>query len=160
MWKLLVLCEKMSKWAICSKKQAIRSFTHFWWATWAIFSHRSFLVSDLIHSLTLLIKKEGMSESLFFFTYKNVQKTYQKIKNMILVNLLIRSIIMSNLTESLTVALLTWAPWEIRSQSLICSEQSERITHNCSFDLSNLSKWAMSKWGMSVYERMNKFPTL
>ena len=26
------LSEKISKWAICSKKQAIRSFTHFWFA--------------------------------------------------------------------------------------------------------------------------------
>ena len=37
---------------------------HFWWATWAICSHRSFLVSDLSDLLTSLIKKEGMSNSL------------------------------------------------------------------------------------------------
>ena len=46
----LVLCEKMSEWAIRSKKRAIRSFLvsdlcksllHFWWATWAIHLHRS-----------------------------------------------------------------------------------------------------------------------
>ena len=35
---------------------------HFWWATWAIRSHRSFLVSDLSDLLTSLTKKEGMSD--------------------------------------------------------------------------------------------------
>ena len=45
------------------KKNTIRSFAHFWWATWVICSHRS-------------LKKGGMSESLIFFF---VQKTYQKI---------------------------------------------------------------------------------
>ena len=39
---------------------------HFWWATWAIRSHCSFLVSNLSDFLTLLTKKEGMSESLIF----------------------------------------------------------------------------------------------
>ena len=36
---------------------------------------RSFMVSDLSDSLTSLVKKEGMSESLVFV---NLQKTYQK----------------------------------------------------------------------------------
>ena len=44
---------------------------HFWWATWAIRSHYSFLVSDLSHSLTSLTKKEGMSNSLIFYLNKN-----------------------------------------------------------------------------------------
>ena len=39
---------------------------HFWWATWAIRSHGSFLVSDLSDALTSLIKKEGMSKLLVF----------------------------------------------------------------------------------------------
>ena len=64
--KSLVYCEKMSEWAIRSKKRAIRSFANFWWATWAICSHHSFLVSDLSNSLTSLPKKEGMNESLIF----------------------------------------------------------------------------------------------
>ena len=65
----LVFCEKMSKWAICSKEQAIRSFALFWWATWAIRSWslifgeqpeqithgHSFLVSNLSDLLTSLI---------------------------------------------------------------------------------------------------------
>ena len=39
---------------------------HFWWGTWVICSHHSFLVSDLSNSLTLLTKNEGMSKSLIF----------------------------------------------------------------------------------------------
>ena len=43
--ELLVFCPKMSKWAIRSKKLAIHSFAHFWWATWAICS-RSLISSE------------------------------------------------------------------------------------------------------------------
>ena len=56
---------------------------------------------------------------------------------------------LSNLSESLTVSLLSWVTWSIRSQLLICPEWSERIAHSRSFDLSNLSEWAMSKWANS-----------
>ena len=65
--ELLVFCPKISEWAIRSKKWAIHSFAHFWWATWAIRSHRSFLVCNLSDSLTSLTKKEEMSHSLNFF---------------------------------------------------------------------------------------------
>ena len=92
---------------------------HFWWATWAIHSHHSFLVSDLRSSLTLLIKKERMSE-LLFYLFKHTKK-----------------------------GLLTWATWAICSQLLICPERSEQIAHSCSFDLRDLSKLAMSKWANS-----------
>ena len=64
------------------KKRAIRSFlesnlseslmvAHFWWATWAIRSHRSFDLSDMSYSLTLLTKKEGMSENERFANFFN-----------------------------------------------------------------------------------------
>ena len=67
--KSLIFCPKMSEWAIRSKKWAIHSSTHFWWATWAIRSQSlissercewithdcSFLVSNLSDSLTSLI---------------------------------------------------------------------------------------------------------
>ena len=53
--------KKMSEWVI-HKKRAIHSFAHFWWVTWAICSHRSFLVSNLSDLRTTLIKKEGMSK--------------------------------------------------------------------------------------------------
>ena len=137
----LVFCEKMSQWATRSKKRALRSFlvsnheriTHFWWATWAIRSQRSFLVSDLSDSL---IKKEGMSESL------------------------ICSFIMSDLSTSFTVCHLSWAPWAMRSRSLICLERPERFDHGDSFVLRDLSesltvahlicaKWVMSEWANS-----------
>ena len=76
----LVFCDKMSEWAIQLKKtrdSLIHSFlvsdlsdllmvAHFWWATWAICSHCSILVSDLSDLLTSFIKKEGMSESLIY----------------------------------------------------------------------------------------------
>ena len=72
----LVFCPKMSEWVIPSKKRAIHSFAHFWWATWAIRSWLPFFLSDLSESLifgehlsdllTSLTKKEGFSESLIF----------------------------------------------------------------------------------------------
>ena len=89
--KSLVFWEKMSKWAIHSKKMSdslifgerperflhscsflvsdlsdLLTVAHFWWATWVNHSHRSFLVSDLSDSLKSLFKKEGMSKSLIF----------------------------------------------------------------------------------------------
>ena len=60
--------------------------------------------------------------------------------------LLIRSFPLSDRSESLTVAHLSWATWAIPSQLLICLEQSERIAHSRLFDLSEMSEWAMSKW--------------
>ena len=56
------------------------------------------------------------------------------------------SLLVSDLSESLTVTHLSWANWVIHSQWLICPEQSERIAHNCSFDLSDLSEWANEGW--------------
>ena len=60
----LVFCQKMSEWAIHSKKWAIHSFTHFWWAICSRllisseqperFTHdHSFPLSDLSESLTV-----------------------------------------------------------------------------------------------------------
>ena len=103
--------------------------------------------SDL---LTSLIKKEGMSELVVFL---NLQKTYLKAKNTILVQKLWanRSFlwVKEQMSDSLMAALLTWATWAIRSLLLICPERSERIAHSCSFDLSDLSKWEMSEWANS-----------
>ena len=126
---------------------------HCWWATWAICSHCSLI-------------KEGMSKSLIFF---NLQKKYRKrtkkynssqtcLSELLVFcerktdllkkksDSLICSFIMSDLSESLTVTHLSWANWVIHSQWLICPEQSERIAHNCSFDLSDLSEWANEGW--------------
>ena len=49
-----------------------------------------------------------------------------------------RSFLVSNLSDSLTVAQLSWAIWANRSQSLIWFEWNERM-----------SEWAMSKWANS-----------
>ena len=49
----------------------------------------------------------------------------------------IHSYVMSDLSNSLTVTHLSWAPWAIRSQSLICPERLEWFTHIRSFVLSN-----------------------
>ena len=56
------------------------------------------------------------------------------------------SFVMSDLSNSLTVAHLSWATQELRSQSLMCLEQSEWITHSRSFDLSEMSEWANEQW--------------
>ena len=56
------------------------------------------------------------------------------------------SLFMSDLSDSLMVVLLIWATWSICSQLLICLEQSQQIAYSCSFDLSDLSKWANEWW--------------
>ena len=50
--ELLVFCQKISEWAIRSKKRPIPSFAHFWWATWAIcswllFAHQKWIAHFL-----------------------------------------------------------------------------------------------------------------
>ena len=69
----LVFCANHSCFA---NNWANEPFAHFWWATWTICSHSSFLVSDLSDSLPSLIKKEGMSESQIFLNKKKLYKTY------------------------------------------------------------------------------------
>ena len=49
---------------------------------------------------------------------------------------------MSDLSDSLTGAHLSWATWVIRSQSLISPETSEQIAHSFSFKWAILSKLA------------------
>ena len=164
---MLVFCEKMSKWAICS-------FTHFWWATWALHSHRS------------LKKREWANLSIFFLTDKKRNKNHKKydFSQTFLSELLVfcegknewairwkkewfahsliyhewpeqiahgRSFVMSSLRDLLTVYLLTWETWVICSQLLICPGRSEWISHSPSFHLSDFRKWAMSEWAMSEW---------
>ena len=83
-----------------------------------------------------------MSESLVYLWAKERMRDLLKKTSA----LLIRSFIISDLSESLTVALFSWATRVICSQSLICPEKSERIAHSRSFDLSD--------------EQISKFPTL
>ena len=91
----------------------------------------------------ILVKKFGANR-LFFCK----QKSELAICSVKTSNLLIRSFIMSNLTESLF--------WHERPERLTYNhsfvQQSEQMTHSHSFDLGDLSKWAN--------ERMSQFPTL
>ena len=97
---------RMSQWAICSKKRAIRSFAHFLWVTWVIRSDRS------------LKKREWANRSGFFL---NVQKNMILVKFVLNESLIYHerpeqiahscSFVMKNLSNSLTVALLTWETW-------------------------------------------------
>ena len=100
----------------------IRSYAHFWWVTWA-------------NRLRLLIFGER-PEQIARFLWANDQ--FAKKTS----DLLIRSFIMSTLSESLTllVAHLSWETWAIRSRLLICHERPERFTHSRSFVLGNLSE--------------------
>ena len=66
----LAFCEKMSKWAICSKKWAIRSLAHFWWVTWA---NRSWLLifcegpEQIAHGCSFLVNNfSNLFTSLIF----------------------------------------------------------------------------------------------
>ena len=89
----------------------------------------------------ILVKKFGANR-LFFCK----QKSELAICSVKTNNLLIRSFIMSNLTESLF--------WH---------ERPERLTYNHSFVLSNLSKWLTVThliWAIWANERMSQFPTL
>ena len=97
---------------------------HFWWATGAILSHCSSLVSNLSDSLTLLTTKKGMSNSL---TVAHFLWATWAIPSWSLICL-------DNLNESLTVAHLSW--------------QSEQIAY-CTVAHLIWAKWAneqMSKW--------------
>ena len=166
----------MSEWAIRSKKRAICSFAHFWWATWAIrlwllifgerpeqiayahliFGERPEQLAHIayfwwatwaIHSNRLLQKKK--------FKHTKKYNFFEEIAHLLIYHEQPEriahgcSFVMSDLSDSLMVALLLWATWAICSQSLICLEWSEQIAYCCSFDFSDLSKWAneqMSEW--------------
>ena len=118
---------------------------HFWWATWAICSHRS------------LNKREWANRS--FFKIKNIYKTYKKINffnKFFLSKLLIRALIMSNLRELLTVTHLSWTTWAICSLLLICLERPEDSLTVAYLSwaiwanrLSEMSKWANEQWANS-----------
>ena len=142
------LTKNEQPWAIRSK---IRAFAHSlsFGEVRERFAHgRSFLVSDLSESLILFSLKKRI---------QNIQKT--KIlatkKNLWIANWLIyherperfahsHSFDMSDLSNSLTVAHLSWAIWANRSQSLIWFEQNERMR--------KMSEWAN--------EQMSEFPAL
>ena len=150
-WRIARFLWKNERMSDSLKKLAIRSNTHFWWATWVILLHRLFLVSDLSDSLTSLIKIEGMSESLGIFL--SVQK---RTKNTIFIKFF---------RANRSFAHLSWATWAICSQALFWHEQPERFAHSRSFVLSNMSEsltFAHLIWANEQMsdEQMSVFPAL
>ena len=127
---------------------------NFWCATWAIHSHRSFLVSDLSDLLTSVIKKEGMSKLLvfFFLRTKNIPK------NTILVKCFERIAHLLIYHER---------PERIAHgcSMFICYERLKRFDLGCSFDMSYLSNsltvahFILVIWANECMsdERMSKF---
>ena len=148
---------------------------HFWWATWAICSHPSFLVSDLSILLTSLIKKEGLSKRFIFLTYKKCTKNtilaifFEQITHSLIYHELPEGIthshlfVMSDLSDSLMVALLTWGTWAIaHSRSFVLSDLSESLT------VAHLiwAIWANERWVSEQipspvsYKKQGEFPGL
>ena len=147
---------------------------HFWWVTWTIRSHRSFLLSDLNDPLTSLTKNEGMSKSLIFLN----KKTY--IKHNKILDFLAKCF-----WANRSFTHLSWVTWANCSWSLICHERHEGFAHSRSFVLSNLSDsltvahlswviWAnhsqpliwfernewLSKWAMSEFPALISGPDI
>ena len=125
-------------------------------------------LSNLLTSL--IIKREWVNRSVFFKHTKNIQKNTIVVKffwancsffvinraNERFAHFLIyherpeqithgRSFVMSDLSDLLTVAPLSWAIWANHSQSLIWFEQSEQM-----------SELAMSKW--ANFQPWEKYP--
>ena len=128
------MSDLLKKWAICS-------FAHFGEQPERFAHDRSFLVSNPSDSLTLLTKKGNERIAHFL----NKKKRYKNnlldfFSRNVLSESLICSFIMSELSESLTVADLSWATWVICSRSLICLEQPERFAHGRLFVLSDLNE--------------------
>ena len=142
------------------QKWAIRSFAHFWWATWAI--HSRLLINslnDLSESLTVAhlswatwaIRShcsEGMSES---FAKKNLFKKIVKHEQKIRFFSIFLSespfFVSEGANERFTkkraifsFANLSWVTWANQSHSLICPEGPEQFAHGRSFVLSDLSQ--------------------
>ena len=150
------------------KKRVICSFAHFWWETWAIHSHRS------------LKKRDWANRSFFYKTYKKCTRNVPK--NTILVKFfwsncsffvseranerfakkkLIHSFIVINLSESLTVALLSWTTWAIPSWSLFWhDEQPENSLIVAHLSWAIWANRSQSLIWSDRYERMSEFPTL
>ena len=142
--KSIIFCEKISEWAISSKKRAIRSKKR---------GICSFLVSDLSDLLTSLIfserpKKREWMNSLFLFK----KRTKIVPKNTILVKFVWANclfFVIKAANEQFTQKKvkwaicsfphLSWATWVNRSRSLICHEQPEQFAQGRSFDMSSLS---------------------
>ena len=138
-------------WANCSwslifgeRPERFAHIAHIWWVTWAIYSHRS-------------PKKRKWAIHSFFNNFYLFKSYIKHIKNKIL-DFLAKFFWLSNLSESLMVAHLSWATWAIGSCSLISSERPERFAHGLSFVLSDLSESltvAHLNWAKWANERIS-----
>ena len=123
------------------KKWVIRSFVHFWWATWAIHWDRSFLLSNLSQSLTVAYLSwatwaigslqgwefaHRFSKQIACFLPKNewMSNLLKKTSDSLICSFLVRDLI-----NSLTIAHFLWVTWANHSWSLTFSEQPERFAH-------------------------------
>ena len=124
---------------LLQKKQAIPSFVHFWWATWAIRSHCSFWWATRGILPHCSLKRKEWENYLFIFklTKKRTKKRtqvydfsqvfFERIARFLCQNskFAIRS---KKTGDSLTVTDLSWAIWANCSHSLIWSEWSEQMS--------------------------------
>ena len=113
---------KMSEWAICSKKQAIHSLAHFWWAKWAIpswsliFGERPEWFAYCCSIKNSDWAKSDRSDSLLGVKrWGNCKKTYEKYD--IVSNVLERIARLWAIRSWSAVALLSWATWANPSRS-------------------------------------------
>ena len=156
----LVLCKKWANEHFAKKNRVLCSFlvsdlcdlltvAHFWWATWAIrerFAHMAVLKRGnerMAHLKKKLTKKLLKTYIKYDFIQKNLSELllflFEWMNNSHTKNWAICCFIMSNLSESLTVTLLSWATWAIHSWLLFCHEWPEQFAHSRSFFLNNLS---------------------
>ena len=111
----------------------------------SFFWHKAFILPKLFCKSTVRSKQgwqlaHWFSEQIAHFLSINelMSDSLKKMSNLLkkMSDWLIRSFLVSDLSDSLL--------W-----SLISSERPERIAHGRSFDLSKMSKWAMSEWANS-----------
>ena len=110
------------------------------------------------------LARRALSDWLVVFLLDSLSTSlldFRFFSQILLSELLIHSFPLSDLSESLMVAHLSWSTWALRSRLLISSEWPERFAHSRSFVLSDLSKSlkvAHSIWAKWANERMSEFP--
>ena len=145
----------------CERPEQFAHIACFWWATWAIHSHRSPNEKEISDLLIFSI--------IFLKIIQYIKHIKNKILDFLSQNLLSESLIcsfpLSDLRESLTVAHLSWATWAIHSRrsfplsnlsvSLMVAHLSKAIWANRSQSLI----WFERNEQMNN-ERMSEFPAL
>ena len=148
---------------------------HFWWSTWAI---RSLKKREWTNGSFKKKRQKNVPKIWFYFLSEslvfceqNSEWAIRSKKERFTHSLIYHerpeqiahgcSFIISDLSNSLTVAHLSWATLAICSQSLVSPEQSEWIAHSCSFDLSDLRELANSQpCSFVIHDKPNKLHML